>query len=132
MLHRKMTIIGGLFALLLFTAICTAGEPEFKVAVAADSKEKSGQISMVAGRAPYFLIFDKAGKLLETVDNPHTDAKGGVGRSTANFLAKKKVTVVIAGRFGSKMVSALKATNIKYIERQGVAVDEIKGVEHAK
>ncbi len=128
----QMRIIGGLLALLLFTGICVAGDKEFKVAVAAKGQEKSSQVSMEAGRAPYYLIFDKAGNLLEAAANPHADAAGGAGGSTADFLAEKKVNVVISGQVGSKMAAALEAANIKYIEKQGIAVDVIKGVEHVK
>ncbi len=131
MLPKQMRIIGALLALLLFTSICVAGEPEFKVAVAADGQEKSSQVSMEAGRAPYYLIFDLDGKLFEAVANPYAGAARGAGGSTADFLAEKKVNMVIAGRFGSKMAAALKAADIKYIEKQGIAIDVIKGAEHA-
>ena len=132
MLSVQMKIIGGLLVWLLFTGICVAGEPEFRIAVAANGQEKSGQVSMEAGRAPYYLIFDKTGNLLETATNPHVSAVGGAGGSTAAFLAEKKVNVVIAGRFGSKMAAALKTANIQYIEKQGIIVDAIKGIEHVK
>ena len=87
---------------------------------------------MEAGRAPYYLIFDLDGKLFEAVANPYAGAASGAGGSTADFLAEKKVNMVIAGRFGSKMAAALKAADIKYIEKQGIAIDVIKGAEHAK
>ncbi len=132
MLPRQMRLVGGLLVWLLFIGVCIAGEPEFKIAVAANGQEKSSQVSMEAGRAPYYLFFDKDGNLLEAAANPHAGAAGGAGGSTADFLAEKKVNVVIAGRFGSKMATALDAANIKYIENQGIAVDVIKGVEHVK
>ena len=131
MLHVRMSIISGLLAWLLFAGICVAGEPEFTIAVAADGQEKTGQISKVAGRAPYFLIFDKGSNLLEAVANPHADAAGGAGPRTANFLADKHIKVVIAGHFGSKMSNALEAANIKYVEKQGIIIDGVKGVNHA-
>jgi len=126
-----MKILGGLLAWLLFAGICVAGEMEFTIAVAADGQEKSGQISKVAGRAPYFLIFDKGSNLLETVANPHADAVGGAGPDTAKFLAGKKINLVMAGRFGRKMAAALAAANIKFIEQQGIIIDVVKGVNHA-
>ncbi len=132
MLSKQIRIIGVLLAWLLFTGICVAGEQEFKIAVAANGQEKSGQVSMEAGRAPYYLIFNLDGSLLETTANPHAGAARGAGGSTADFLAEKKVNVVIAGSFGSKMAAALEAANIKYIEKQGIVIDVIKGVEHAK
>ena len=132
MLPKQMRIIGALLALLLFTSICVAGGKEFKVAVAANGQEKSSQVSMEAGRAPYYLIFDLDGKLFEAVANPYAGAASGAGGNTADFLAEKKVNMVIAGRFGSKMAAALKTADIKYIEKQGNVSDVIKGVEHAK
>ncbi len=128
----QVRIIGALLALLLFTGICVAGETEFKIAAASNGQETSAQVSMEAGRAPYYLIFDKTGNLLETTANPYADAARGAGGSTADFLVEKKVNVVIAGRFGSKMAAALEAANIKYIKKQGIVKDVIKGVEHAK
>lgn len=131
MLHVRLSIMSGLFAWLFFAGICLAGEPAFRIAVAADGQEKTGKISRVAGRAPYFMFFDKDGNLLETTANPHADAAGGAGPDTANFLAGKKVNLVLAGRFGPKMAAALQAANIKFIEQQGIIVDEVKGVSHA-
>jgi len=132
MLPMQMRIVHVLLALLLFTGICVAGEPEFKIAVASTEQEKSGQVSIEAGRAPYYLIFDKVGNLLEAVANPYADVAGGAGGSTADFLATKKINMVIAGQVGSKMAAALKTANIEYFEKQGIIADVIKGVEYAK
>lgn len=132
MLHVRVVLISGLFSWLLFGSICAAGESELKVAAAADGQKKTSLISMVAARAPYFMIFDKNGHLLETVVNPYTDAESGAGSKTVNFLAEKKVTVIIAGRFGRKMKTALKGSNITYIEQQGTVIDKVKEVTHAK
>jgi len=132
MSNIRIKILGGLMALLLFAGHCVASEEDFMIAAASDSKEATGQISRVAARAAYFLVFDQDGNLLETVSNPHADAAGGSGPSTAKFLADKNIKVVIAGRFGAKMANALKAANIQYIEKQGIIIDEVKGVNHEK
>ena len=126
-----MSIMSGLLAWFFFAGICVAGESEFTIAVAADGQEKTGRISKVAGRAPYFLIFDKNSNVLETVANPHADAAGGAGPKTAKFLADKKINLVMAGSFGQKMAAALTAANIKFIEQQGIIIDEVKGANHA-
>ncbi len=68
--------------------------------------------------------------MLETVTNPYADARGGAGPSTVTLLAGKKVNIVVAGRFGSKMSSALKVADIEYFEQQGKVIDAIKGVVH--
>ncbi len=132
MLNLPMRIFGSLLALLLFAGHCFAEEADFTIAVASDSKETTGQISTVAARAAYFMVFDQDGSLLETIANPHADAAGGAGPSVANFLADKQIKIVIAGRFGMKMSNALKAANIEYVEKQGIIIDEVKGVVHAK
>ena len=132
MQNLTMRISGILLTLLLFTGHCVAGEADYTIAVASDSHESTGSISTVAARAPYFLVFDQDGNLLETIANPHTDAPGGAGPSTAIFLADKQVNIVIAGRFGTKMSNALKAANIKYVEKQGIILEVVKGVIRAK
>lgn len=131
MFQVRIGIISGLLAWMLFTALAFAGE-EFRIAVAGDTQEKTGQISKVAARADYFLIFDRDGNLLETVANPHADAAGGAGPRAAKFLAEKKINLVIAGKIGPKMATALKGDNINYIEKQGIVINEVKGVEHAE
>ncbi|MCK5228142.1 MAG: hypothetical protein KAK02_08035 [Desulfobulbaceae bacterium] len=132
MLHLQTRLFGVLLAWLLFAGICAAGELDGKIAVAADAQETTGQISMEAGHAAYYLIFDMDGNLLEAARNPHAEAARGAGRSTAHFLAEKKVTVVVAGRFGPKMAATLRDAHIKYIEKQGSVIDAAKGVEHAR
>lgn len=132
MLHVRISIVGGLVAWFLFAGICVAGEANYTIAVASDSRETTGRISGVAARAAYFLFFDNNEILLETVANPHANVSGGAGPRVANFLADKQIKIVIAGRFGTKMSNALSVENIEYLEKQGKITDEVKGVIHAK
>ena len=78
-----------------------------KIAVASLGKEISSEISDRAGRAPYYLIFDKPEKILEVIDNPFNVGGGGAGFAGAKMLADKKVNVVIAGQFGPNMILAM-------------------------
>ena len=132
MSNIRIKILGLLVTLLLFAGHCVAGEEGFTIAVASDSQETTGKISIVAARAPYFLVFDQDGNLLETVANPNANDAGGAGPRAAAFLADKNIKVVIAGRFGARMSNALKAANIQYIEKQGIIINEVKGVGHDK
>lgn len=131
MLHMRICIISSLLVWVLFVAISAAGEAQIIIAVAADNQEKNGSISKVAGRAPYFLMFDENGNLLESIANPYNNAARGAGSKVASFLADKKITIVIAGRFGSRMKFALETAKIKYVEQQGNILDGISGVSHA-
>jgi predicted Fe-Mo cluster-binding NifX family protein len=117
----------GLFLLLLLLSSFTAfaAEPA-KIAVAADGNAPSSQVSTVAARAPYFLLFDEGGAFLEAVANPHKDAPGGAGSQAVDFLAGKGATVIIAGAFGPKMVGAMQAKGMRYVEFKGSAAEAVK------
>ncbi|MBU0945388.1 MAG: hypothetical protein KKE53_13150 [Proteobacteria bacterium] len=126
------TITSSFFFLLLLAGTATAAEAQLQIAVAAEGTEMTSQISQIAARAPYFLIFDQENKLLQTVENPSTDVRGGAGPRAAALLAEKKVTLVIAGEFGRKMEAALNASQIQTIERQGRVIDAVKEQNHAQ
>ena len=104
------------------------GEEEIVIAVASDGETLEAAVSPLAARGSYFLIVDGEGKLLEAVENPYKDTRGGAGVSAANFLAEKDVTIVIAGNFGNKMKDALKAQEIAYFEFEGIVEEAIRKV----
>jgi predicted Fe-Mo cluster-binding NifX family protein len=117
----------GLFLLLLLLSSLPAfAADSAKIAVAAEGNAPSSQVSAVAARCPYFLLFDEKGTLVEAVANPHTDAPGGAGSQAVEFLGGKGVTVVIAGAFGPKMVGAMQAGGMRYLEFKGSAADAVK------
>jgi len=99
-----------------------------KIAVASNSKDAKAPISKKADKSPYYLIFDGTGELLEVIDNPYKDAKNGAGSQTADFLAKKGATVVIAETFGVKMIEAIKSNSTDYFQLKGNALDAVKAV----
>jgi len=102
------------------------------IAVASVGKTAAAEVSGVAARSPYFLIFDVDGALLEAVDNPYKAAKGGAGPSVVPFLAQKDVAFVVAGEFGEKMIQAMQAQGIGYLEFSGSAEAALKKVLEAR
>jgi len=68
--------------------------------------------------APYYLLFEDK-KLTETIKNPFATGGGGAGFSVAYMLAEKKVNLVIAGKIGGNMESALKEKGIEFKEEIG-------------
>lgn len=108
------------------------GEEKVVIAVASDGETLKAAVSDVAARCPYFLIVDNKGTLLEAVENPYKDNKGGAGAAAANFLAEKNVTIVIAGNFGNKMKDALEKNEIAYFEFEGIVEDAIQKVLEEK
>ena len=98
-----------------------------KIAIASKEKKPESDISDMAGRAPYYLIFDGDGKLLKTIKNPFSIGGGGAGWGVAKMLADEGINVVIAGRFGQNMIQALKERGISYRESGGSVKDAVKG-----
>jgi predicted Fe-Mo cluster-binding NifX family protein len=127
----KKTAITVLSMVFLLTSLVYSAE-QGKIAVGAEGKTATAKVSGVAARAPYFLMFDGSGKLLEAVDNPYKAAKGGAGTSVVPFLAQKGATVVVAGEFGENMIQAMKGKGMRYLEFKGSAEEALKKVLEAK
>lgn len=126
-----MKIIKKLMALVVVVFITVCGQSGFaqevKIGVAAQAPQADAQISEVAARAPYFVIFDGQGNLLETVANPYQQAGGGAGPQVVEFLAAKGVKIVIAGEFGAKMAAAMQANGMTARRATGMsAADAVK------
>jgi len=95
-----------------------------KIAIASEGKTQNSLISEKGGRAPYYLIFEE-NKLVEVIKNPFTSGSGGAGFSVVYMMSEKGVGLIIAGKFGGNMISALEEKNINYREESGKTVEEI-------
>ena len=129
MFTRQKTLFLILVIFSVAPAVVYAAQKDMvKIAVASNGKEATAPISSKADKCPYFLIFDGAGELIEVVDNPHKDAKKGAETQTAEFLAGKGVTVVIAETFAEKMIEAMESNGTDYFNIQGIVDDAVKTV----
>jgi len=95
-----------------------------KIAVASEGKDLDSEISSQGGRAPFYLVFEDK-KLVETIKNPFATGGGGAGFPVAYMLAGKKVGLVVAGKVGGNMISALKEKGIKFKEKKGKASEVV-------
>ncbi|HOE17319.1 MAG TPA: NifB/NifX family molybdenum-iron cluster-binding protein [Syntrophorhabdaceae bacterium] len=91
------------------------------IAVAAVGGDAHNEISTVAGRASYYLIFDEKGVFLKSVKNPGEGSGRNSGSAVVNLLLKESCKTVIAGKFGDKLKGQLKANKIDFYERKGIA-----------
>jgi predicted Fe-Mo cluster-binding NifX family protein len=89
-----------------------------KIAIASEGKDINSDISEKGGRAPYYLVFDNK-ELIETIKNPFAKGSGGAGFSIAYMLAEKKVDLIIAGKIGKNMESAIIEKGMKFEEGSG-------------
>jgi len=94
-----------------------------KVAIASQGKNEKSLISLVGGRAPYYLIF-KDKKLIKAIKNPFRFGGGGAGFGMAEMLADENVALVISGKIGDRMAGALESKGIRYEEFPEVSVNE--------
>jgi len=95
-----------------------------KIAVASEGKNLDSEISGQGGRAPFYLVFENK-KLVETIKNPFATGGGGAGFSVAYMLAEKKVGLVVAGKIGGNMVSALNEKGIEFREGGGKVLEAV-------
>jgi predicted Fe-Mo cluster-binding NifX family protein len=117
---------GLLLVLLHFSSLTAFAAGPAAIGVAAEGKVPSSLVSSVAGRCPYFLLFDEKGTFVEAVANPHKDARSGAGTHVVDFLAGKSVKIVIAGAFGPKIIDAMKARGMRPLEFKGIVADAVK------
>ncbi|MCE5311736.1 MAG: hypothetical protein LLF86_01135 [Nitrospiraceae bacterium] len=121
-----------LLCIVLVAPAAYAAQDSGKTAIASPGKTITDPVSTLAGRAPYFQIFDSTGKLIETIENPYKNSRGGAGIAVADFLAKKGVSKIAAGTFGPMMISAMESKKISYIEFKGSVEQALKYILDAK
>jgi predicted Fe-Mo cluster-binding NifX family protein len=119
-----------LMILFLVSGLAFAAQKE-KIAVAANDKIPSAAVSKQAGLAPFFLFFDEKGKMTEAIENPYKD-KEGAGKSVAELLGNKGVTVIVAEEFGGQIAEVMKSKGIKAIALKGSAEEAVKKVLQPK
>jgi predicted Fe-Mo cluster-binding NifX family protein len=119
-----------LTVLFLISGLAFAAQKE-KIAVAANDKIPSAAVSKQAGLAPFFIFFDGKGKMTEAIENPYKD-KEGAGKSVAELLGNKGVTVVVAGELGGQIVEVMKGKGIKTVSFKGSAEEAVKQVLQPK
>jgi hypothetical protein len=91
------------------------------IAVPSDSNEATSLISRDAIHNAYYLIFADTGELLEVLHNPYRGGPEDAAVGVADFLARHKVSVVMAEDFRPVVVVALKARDISPWTFRGVA-----------
>ena len=89
------------------------------IAVASDGNNLKSSISSQASRCDYYIFIDENGKILEALQNPHKDVKGGASSRLVEMLKEKKASQIIASDFGEKLTMSLESNDIKYTYYEG-------------
>ncbi len=121
-------------ALVCILAMFVAGTPASaaetqarKIAVATEGPDEHAAISRQTARAPFVLIFDGSGNLLESIENPITVDRRA-GPAMARWLSDKQVDTLIGGGIGRNLATGLETHRISGVEMSGSAADAVKDV----
>lgn len=82
------------------------------VAIPADGKDTSSRMAGRFARAPFFVIFNEDGNIVETIDNDVANVAHGAGGNAVKLLADHGVDVVIVPQVGPNASTALKMAGI--------------------
>ena len=98
-----------------------------KIAVAANGDAPGALVNAHVASSPYFLVFDQKGQLLEAIDNPY-QSSNSAGRDVVNYLSRNGATIVVAGKFGPRILDVMKDKRIWPVPFKGRAQDAVKKV----
>lgn len=99
------------------------------IAVACDDSA-AGETSLVAtfaARSRFYLLFSGI-TMVDVLRNPFLDKGPGAGPLVLDYLAKKGVAILVAGRFGPPMVAAMNRKGMRYFQFSGVAQNAVERV----
>ncbi len=114
----------GLAAIALLPILGAATGP-VRIGVASSGTAADATISTEAARAPYILLFDENGELVEVVENRGLGARQA-GPQVALNLQQQGVTHFIAERFGPNLLRALDRAGIKHVAKTGAANEAVR------
>lgn len=92
-----------------------------RIAVAALGDHPSTEISALAGRAPYYLLFETDSSGIEVVPNGFSREERGAGANAAHLLSTLGVDCLVAGAVGPKMRAVLDSKGIAFYNSEGHA-----------
>lgn len=97
-----------------------------KAVITSDGPTLKSPVSMVFGRAPYFLVYDLSTDTYEVHQNPAFGSFGGAGPMAANFVSSHGAKVIITGGIpGPNAQGALIGLGIEVIQFQGLVEDAV-------
>jgi predicted Fe-Mo cluster-binding NifX family protein len=120
-----------LTVLLLSSGLVFTGQTG-KICVATKEKSPEASVSDKAALAPYLMIFDEKGNLLETLDNPFKEKKLQAGFLMADYLPGKGITAVVGRDYCGDIIGVLKKKGITAYNFEGTAAEAAVKVAQGK
>ena len=86
-----------------------------KVAIATNDDSLKSSFDQHFGRCKFFYLYDTEIKQGEFKENPGQHHEEKAGNEAAKSIIDEGIEIVIAGRFGSKVVEMLRSKNIQMV-----------------
>jgi predicted Fe-Mo cluster-binding NifX family protein len=83
------------------------------IAVALTENHLRSLVDTHFGRCDWYGIYNSVSKEISYLENPNRYMDEGAGCKSVDFLLNLHIELVVAGRFGSKVVDSLKKNNIQ-------------------
>ncbi|SRR5574344_1828619 len=91
-----------------------------KIAIAANESQVKSHVDPHFGRCEWYCLYDTETKNIEFIENTARNQSGNSGCEAVTILLDKGVNIVVAGRFGSKVVEVFRSKNIQMIVPENV------------
>ncbi|MBF0217215.1 MAG: hypothetical protein HQL30_09520 [Candidatus Omnitrophica bacterium] len=96
------------------------------IAIASTGKDINSPVSYLFGRAPYYIICDRAKKTYKAVPNKFMDAQHAAGLRSAKMIAGYKVDAVLGNNVGFEPYRVFEQARIEvYTDLTGTAWDAL-------
>lgn len=83
------------------------------IAIPAASRDIQGPVSYLFGRAPFYILCDRATKNYKAVSNKYMDAMHAAGLKSSRMLVKMKVDAVCANNIGFEPMRIFQKANLE-------------------
>ncbi|HVN58729.1 MAG TPA: NifB/NifX family molybdenum-iron cluster-binding protein [Bacteroidales bacterium] len=88
------------------------------VAIAASENHKKSVIDLHFGRCEWYCLFNSITGDLEFIENSFRFKKDQAGLDAAKMLIARGAGIIVAGRFGAKVMEVLRENNIQMVVPQ--------------
>lgn len=98
------------------------------IAVASNTTDEDAQVYTHAARAPFYLLYDDNGTLLDAIANPFVSIERGAAPRVVRLLQEHGVNTIVAGEFGDRFVALLEENNIEAVTSSGAVIPIIEDI----
>lgn len=85
------------------------------IAIATNENHLRAFVDKHFGRCNWYCLYDTETRISTFIENPVRNNKELAGREAAELLTGKNISLIVAGRFGSKVVEVFRKNNIQMV-----------------